>query len=490
MPPSPAPRTSIELRLVINRVTANTMEPRGVIGDYDAATSRYTLAYRLPAAAGVRADLAEPMFKIPGGRSFADHRRYRRLLRHEGRPSIPEISWCSGRRAERRPAGEMDRRAQRRHPQRRRTPATTSSMPTLALDKDGKFLALRVDQASAISAPICRPARAMPPIGHRSAGRRHLYASPALHVRFSGMLTNTHAIGALSRRRPARGVLHDRAADRHRRARDEHRPAELRRRNTIPPSAMPYKTPLAFTYDSGEFEENMDRALKLGDWHGFESAAPRPSSAASCAASASPTPSSRPRDPTIETAEIRFDPLGSMTFVTGSISHGQGHDTMQTQMLVGPARRRSATVSSSSRATPTRSPSAWAPAARARPRMSGGAIVMVERQDHRQGQEARRAYAGGRRGRHRVQGRPLHHRRHRPRIGDPRGRARPRSSRPGCRTAWSPASTRPRPIAPAAATSPTAATSARSRSIPTPARSQIVGYCVVDDVGTVINPCW
>jgi CO/xanthine dehydrogenase Mo-binding subunit len=47
-------------------------------------------------------------------------------------------------------------------------------------------------------------------------------------------------------------------------------PAELRRRNTIPPSAMPYKTPLTFTYDSGRFEENMDRAMKLGDWAGFE----------------------------------------------------------------------------------------------------------------------------------------------------------------------------------------------------------------------------
>src|SRR5262249_32330668 len=39
-------------------------------------------------------------------------------------------------------------------------------------------------------------------------------------------------------------------------------------------------------------------------------------------------------DPTYETAEIRFDPLGGLTLVTGSISHGQGHATVQTQILV------------------------------------------------------------------------------------------------------------------------------------------------------------
>ena len=46
-------------------------------------------------------------------------------------------------------------------------------------------------------------------------------------------------------------------------------PTELRRRNTIPPQAMPYKTPLTFTYDSGRFEENLDRTMKLANWAGF-----------------------------------------------------------------------------------------------------------------------------------------------------------------------------------------------------------------------------
>ena len=47
-------------------------------------------------------------------------------------------------------------------------------------------------------------------------------------------------------------------------------PAELRRRNTIPADAMPYETGLTFTYDSGEFEKNMDMALEMSDYAGFE----------------------------------------------------------------------------------------------------------------------------------------------------------------------------------------------------------------------------
>jgi carbon-monoxide dehydrogenase large subunit len=111
-------------------------------------------------------------------------------------------------------------------------------------------------------------------------------------------------------------------------------PAELRRRNTIPPSAMPYKTPLTFTYDSGRFEENMDRVMKLADWQGFEKRRQAAAKRGVLRGIGISNTIEQAADPTIETAEIRFDPLGGMTFVTGSISHGQGHATIQTQMLV------------------------------------------------------------------------------------------------------------------------------------------------------------
>ena len=98
-------------------------------------------------------------------------------------------------------------------------------------------------------------------------------------------------------------------------------------------------------------------------------------------------------DPTYETAEIRFDPLGDMTFVTGSISHGQGHATIQTQMLV----IGSVSIpngSSSSPATLMRWRSVWAPAARV-DHHEWWRHRRGQRQDYRQGQEARRASPGG-----------------------------------------------------------------------------------------------
>jgi carbon-monoxide dehydrogenase large subunit len=147
------------------------------------------------------------------------------------------------------------------------------------------------------------------------------------------MLTNTHCTS------PYRGAgrpeasymierLIDIAADRM-----EVDPAELRRRNTIPPQAMPYRTPLTFTYDSGRFEENLDRATKLADWAGFAVRRREAASRGMLRGIGISNTIEQAGDPTYETAEIRFDPLGGVTLVTGSISHGQGHATIQTQIL-------------------------------------------------------------------------------------------------------------------------------------------------------------
>src|SRR5581483_3612061 len=96
------------------------------------------------------------------------------------------------------------------------------------------------------------------------------YTIPAAHVAISGMLTNTHCTSPYrGAGRPEASYMIERLIDI---AADEMKidPAELRRRNLIPPERMPYKTPLTFTYDSGRFEENIARATKLGDWAGFE----------------------------------------------------------------------------------------------------------------------------------------------------------------------------------------------------------------------------
>jgi carbon-monoxide dehydrogenase large subunit len=153
-------------------------------------------------------------------------------------------------------------------------------------------------------------------------------------VAISGMLTNTHCTSPYrGAGRPEASYMIERLIDV---AADELQidPAGLRRRNTIPPSAMPYKTPLTFTYDSGRFEENMDRAMKLADWAGFPARRKEAAKRGMLRGIGMSNTIEQAADATIETAEIRFDPLGGMTFVSGSISHGQGHATIQTQILV------------------------------------------------------------------------------------------------------------------------------------------------------------
>ena len=285
----------------------------------------------------------------------------------------------------------------------------------LALDKDGKFLGVRIRSYGNLGAFVSFRG-AMPPVVNIGTVVG-TYTTPALHVAISGMLTNTHCTSPYRGAGRPEATLHDRAADRHRRRRNG---ASIRRScAAATPSrreTMPYKTPLTFTYDSGRFEENLDRTMKLADWARLRGAAQRSGEARQAARHRhlqhhragrrsdlrdcrNPLRSARRHDlrHRLDLARPgpRHDPdadagrIGSAS-IREQIKFIQG-DTDAVAFGMGTGGSRSTT-------------------------MSGGAIVAGQRQSRRQGQEARRAYARSVRGRYRVQGRPLHHRRHRPRA--------------------------------------------------------------------------
>jgi carbon-monoxide dehydrogenase large subunit len=320
----------IEQRLVINRVTANTLEPRGVTGEYDSGTGRYTLQCGFQRPWLFRNAIAETTFKIPEsqlrlitgdiGGSYG--------LRGSIYPEIILMLWAA-----RRVGKPVKWLATRNEAHISDDDARDNIVDAaLALDRDGRFLAVRIRSFGNLGAFVSFRG-AMPPVVNIGTVCG-VYTTPALHVAISGMLTNTHCTSPYrGAGRPEASYMIERLIDI---AADELQidPAELRRRNTIPPSAMPYKTPLTFTYDSGRFEENMNRAMKLGDWHGFEARRKEAAQRGMLRGIGLSNTIEQAADPTIETAEIRFDPLGGMTFVTGSISHGQGHSTIQTQILV------------------------------------------------------------------------------------------------------------------------------------------------------------
>ena len=320
----------VEQRLIINRVTANPIEPRGVTGVYDAGTGRYTLHCGFQRPWLFRNDIARTTLKIPEaelrlvtgdiGGSYG--------LRGSIYPEIILMLWAARR------VGRPVKWTQTRNEAHISDDDARDNIvdASLALDKNGKFLGVRIRSYGNLGAFVSFRG-AMPPVVNIGTVVG-TYATPALHVAISGMLTNTHCTSPYrGAGRPEASYMIERLIDI---AADQIGidPAELRRRNTIPPEKMPYKTPLTFTYDSGHFEENLDRTMKLADWNGFEARRREAAKRGKLRGIGISNTIEQAADPTYETAEIRFDPLGGMTFVTGSISHGQGHNTIQTQMLV------------------------------------------------------------------------------------------------------------------------------------------------------------
>ncbi len=320
----------VEQRLIINRVTANPIEPRGVTGVYDAGTGRYTLHCGFQRPWLFRNDIARTTLKIPEaelrlitgdiGGSYG--------LRGSIYPEIILMLWAARR------VGRPVKWTQTRNEAHISDDDARDNIvdASLALDNNGKFLGVRIRSYGNLGAFVSFRG-AMPPVVNIGTVVG-TYATPALHVAISGMLTNTHCTSPYrGAGRPEASYMIERLIDI---AADQIGidPAELRRRNTIPPDKMPYKTPLTFTYDSGHFEENLDRTMKLADWNSFEARRREAAKRGKLRGIGISNTIEQAADPTYETAEIRFDPLGGMTFVTGSISHGQGHNTIQTQMLV------------------------------------------------------------------------------------------------------------------------------------------------------------
>src|SRR5438128_2478208 len=142
------------------------------------------------------------------------------------------------------------------------------SSAELAIDRDGKFLGLRVAIGLDIGAYLTP--RSAGPGTNNVGGIAGVYTTPAIHVRTTGIHTNTTPTG------PHRGAGRPEATYAIERVIDVAArelgidPLALRRKNLIPPSAMPFKTGLVFTYDCGDFSRGMEMALRLADHPGFE----------------------------------------------------------------------------------------------------------------------------------------------------------------------------------------------------------------------------
>ncbi len=315
--------------LVINRVVAAAMEPRACIGDYDPAAGHYTLYTTTQGVHPYRTTVAGKLLKVPESRVrvvaqdvggsfgmksavYPENGLVLLAAKRLGRP----VKWTSTR-AE----------AILSDSQGRDNVVTVE----LALDADHRFTGLRVTSVANLGA--CLMQGTLNPPVNNIGGIAGVYRIPAISVDVTGVYTHTVPT------RPYRGAGRPEASFMIERivevAADDLGldPAELRRKNTIRPDELPYKTALTFNYDSGEFEKNMDMALDLADYAGFPARRTAARKRGRLRGIGFSNCIEKAASPGVEGAKLVFDRTGTATILAGSVTTGQGHETVFKQIV-------------------------------------------------------------------------------------------------------------------------------------------------------------
>ncbi len=319
----------VKRRYMISRVHAQFMEPRGAVGVFEAHEGRFTLYADMQYPHRVRSMLAG-VFRVPEHRirvvagdvgggfgtkgwQYAEHRLVLYAARKLGRP----VKWqCE--RSEALLADEHGR--------------DCIAEAELALDATGKFLGLRVHVIYNVGAYISSDRNLISTFTSLPA-LVGTYLISAAHIGLTVAFSNTSATAPYrGAGRPEAIYVIERLIDDAARGLGFDR-VELRRRNLIPPSAMPHKTVLGFTYDCGNFAANMERALALGDYASFAARRAAAQTRGRLLGLGIVNAIERAASPAPEFAEVRFDTGGGVTLLMGTMNQGQGHETVFKQIL-------------------------------------------------------------------------------------------------------------------------------------------------------------
>jgi aerobic carbon-monoxide dehydrogenase large subunit len=318
-----------KLSLRNNRIVVCAMEPRSAIGEFDAETDRLILRLGCQGVFGQR-NLLSHILGVPV-------EKLRVLTGNVGgsfgmkASAYPEyICLLYAARALGRPVKWTDERSESfLSDSHGRDHEMTAE---LALDADGKFLALRVTGYGNLGAWLSN-ATTIPPTMNTVKNIIGVYATPLIEVSTKCMFTNTTPVGAYrGAGRPEGNYYMERMVETAAREMGIDR-VELRRRNHIQPGQMPYRSPSGMLYDSGEFPTVMEKALIAADWDGY----------AAHQADSRARGKVRGRgighylevtaDAGNEMGGIRFETDGSVTIITGTLDYGQGHASPFAQVL-------------------------------------------------------------------------------------------------------------------------------------------------------------
>ncbi len=332
-----------KLDLVNNRLIANAIEPRVAIGHYELATSDYTLYTTSQNPHVIRLLMGAFVLQIPehklrvyapdvggGFGSKIFHYAEEAFVTWASKQILRPVKWT----ADRSEAFMSDAHG--------RDHVTHVEM---AFDKDAVIIGLKCETLANMGAYLSTFAPSVPTWLHGTllAGQ---YRTPAIHCNVKAVFTNTVPVDAYrGAGRPEATFIVERTLSKAARELGLDQ-IEIRRRNFIRNDQFPYQTPVAVVYDTGDYAASMDKAIELADVSGFTArkAASKANGklrglgVASYIEACGIAPSSLvgsigARAGLYEAATVRVNPTGSVTVLTGSHSHGQGHETTFAQVV-------------------------------------------------------------------------------------------------------------------------------------------------------------
>ena len=312
-----------------SRVVVSALEPRSALAEYDVDTGRYTLRVGCQGVFGLRASLkdvlgvpVEQVRVLTGnvGGSFG--------MKASVYPEYPCLLLAA--RLLGRPVKWTDERSESflsdSHGRDHDVDAE------LALDAEGRFLAIRVTGWGNLGAYLSN-ATTIPPTVNTMKNMIGVYATPLIEASARCVFTNTTPVGPYrGAGRPEGNLYMERLVDAAAAEMGIDR-VELRRRNHIQPSQMPYHAPSGMTYDSGDFPAILDRALAAADWDGFPARRAASRRAGKLRGRGIGQYLEVTAPPQQEMGGIRFEADGTVTIVTGTLDYGQGHASPFAQVL-------------------------------------------------------------------------------------------------------------------------------------------------------------
>lgn len=313
-----------------NRIVVCSMEPRSAIGEWDAGEGRYVLHVGSQGVFGLRNQMANDILKVPVeklriltgnvGGSFgmkaSAYPEYTCVL-HAARLLGRAVKWTDDR------SGAFLSDCHGRDHE---------VEASLALDADGKFLAVKLVSYGNMGGYLSTVGNLMG-TGNFSKNIQSNYATPLLLVETKNVVTNTTPVSAYrGAGRPEGNYFMERLIETA--AREMGRdPIALRKLNHIKPSQFPFSAPSGSVYDSGDFSALFDKALAAADWDGFAARKAESESRGMVRGRGIGNFLECTAPPMKEQGELVFEEDGSVTIVTGTLDYGQGHWTPFAQVL-------------------------------------------------------------------------------------------------------------------------------------------------------------